>query len=625
MDVNEVKLIITNSPPFNKLKKRHLNNLIDISQAKVYKNGDIIYSQGGPADYLYLLLKGRAMALTKTGIKDSEIEVLKRGTFFGIISLFTDDPHSVTVRSIETSYVLEIEKGEFKKFLNKNPALSLDFSRLLSQRVKSRYKPKRIFQSKKIAIFGNDTSGKSTYMLNLGAQLAKETRKDVICVQAISGKEESLIMLEGLCPLEKCKDKILLLKEFHEEAVTSCIIKGGIDCLFVQAQTGAGFSSLLNFLSEEYHFILYEVSDELLGESMSSFARPAHQIQLIIKPRLAQLKEANTLIRDLCSVTSENGEKIKVILAEFLEKRIIPSDKKKKILDLEIYATIPDYQKEDFPKAIRRIARQLGEVTLGLALGSGGAYGFSHIGVFEVLEKNNVDIDIICGSSAGALVASLWALGYDMQDAKRICTEFGKSIKIFSIGGISLPFKGLMKAKRLEDSFKRIFGYANFSDVKHTLKIVTFDFLKRKTVVIDKGPIYKAVAASCAFPGFFEPIKHEAGIFLDGGILNPLPTKVLLNFDAHRIIASNTALSTEQALREYRKRDKFHIFDFIFGSIGTMQQEFIQQSIKIADVVIHPNLEGLDWTEFDKVPEFVERGRAAAEERIEDIKKLINF
>ena len=257
--------------------------------------------------------------------------------------------------------------------------------------------------------------------------------------------------------------------------------------------------------------------------------------------------------------------------------------------------------------------------------GSGGAFGFSHIGVLEVLEENKIDIDIICGSSAGALVASLWALGYGIQDIKRICIEFGRNIKRLPIGGLSLPFKGLMKAKKLEDFFKRIFGYANFSDIKHTLKIVTFDFLKRKTVIIEQGFIYKAVAASCAFPGFFEPIKHEKGIFLDGGILNPLPTKVLLNFDTHRIIASNTALSTEQTLREYRKRDKFHIFDFIFGSIGTMQQEFIQQAIKIADVVIHPNLEGLDWTEFDKVPEFIERGKAAAESKIEEIKAFINF
>jgi len=181
-----------------------------------------------------------------------------------------------------------------------------------------------------------------------------------------------------------------------------------------------------------------------------------------------------------------------------------------------------------------------------------------------------------------------------------------------------------MRAKRLEGIFKSVFKELTFYDLKHNLKIVAFDFLKRKPIVLDRGLLYKAVAASCAFPGIFEPINFKKSILLDGGILSPLPTKVLLNYDTHKIIASNISLSSEQSRREYRKRNNFHIFDFIFGSIETMQQSFIEEAVKISDVVVHTNLEGLGWMEFEKMSAFVRRGEIAAQGKIEEIKNLIS-
>ena len=135
------------------------------------------------------------------------------------------------------------------------------------------------------------------------------------------------------------------------------------------------------------------------------------------------------------------------------------------------------------------------------------------------MEKNNIAIDIICGSSIGALVAALWAAGFDSEKIEKKAVEFGKKISSFSIMGFSFPFKGVMKAKRLEGICRGIFGDLTFHDLKHTLKIVAFDFLKRKTVVLQEGFLYKAVAASCAFPGIFEPVNFKKDILLDGGIL----------------------------------------------------------------------------------------------------------
>src|SRR3990167_1128606 len=121
METREVKLIVSNSPPFNKLNPEQIDKLISIAEIKEYRNREAIYRQGGSSDFLYLLLKGRVAASVSADGKTSTIDILKRGICFGLISLLTDETHSVTTESIETSFLLQVTKGEFRQFLEENP------------------------------------------------------------------------------------------------------------------------------------------------------------------------------------------------------------------------------------------------------------------------------------------------------------------------------------------------------------------------------------------------------------------------------------------------------------------------------------------------------------------------
>ncbi len=603
MDKNEIKVIIANIIPFSRLKEAQVNKLISLAQIKEYKNGELIYSEKGAPDYFYLLLEGRIMVSAKIKDIDQPIEILKRGTCFGIISLLTDDPHSVTARSIETSHLLQIEKNAFKKFLEGAPMLALDFSRILSQRVKSRSKPKKIFQSKKIAISGQSASGKTSYMFDLGYELKKQTKKQVICLE---------FSVQG---------KALDLDNFNETNLDQQIIKSEIDKLKVKLKNLKKIKSLLNFLSESYHFILYEFPEAIFEQD--ELSQTASEIHFLVFPKKDDLKQTAKLIKRLSAQNPLNEEKIKLISVDFSQGPTLSFTKKRKFLQNPIYATLPDKNNPDYSKCLRRVARQIGEVIVGLALGSGAAYGFSHIGVLKVLKKEDLPIDIVCGSSMGAVIGALWAAGFNIEDIERLASSAGRAIGSFSLTHFGFLFKGIMRSHRLEYIFKKIFKNLTFYDLKHTLKVVAFDFRKRQTVILEEGLIYKALAASCAFPGIFEPVLFRKKLLLDGGILNPLPVKVLLNYQADKIIASNITLSKEQAIAGYKRKSKLHIFDFIFGSIETMQARFVEQALKLSDVVIAPNLEGLDWMDFDKINEFIKRGEAATILKLGEIKNLL--
>lgn len=611
MELKDLKFILSNIAPFNKLSKNNLRDFIAISEVKEHKNGEIIYREGGRPDYFYILLEGRMVVSTYKDHKDSDIDVLKRGTCFGMISLFTDEPHSVTAKSIETSYVLQVDKNEFKKFLEKNPLISLDLSRILSQRVKARSKPKTIFQSKKVGIIRGASVDEIDYISDLARELKKQTKKKVISLQITSDSKIG-------------KNKVLLTKNFKEETIDSYILKDDSDTLYISIDSRDNFFALLNFISERYHFVIYEIPHKFLEENYYGLVNPVQQLHFLVHSQEKCLAVEALYIQNLKIRALLGQEKIKIILIEPKSKEDLDFQRKQELISSPIYATLPFHNSDDYKGALRRISREIGEVVLGVALGSGAAYGFSHIGVLKILEQEKIIIDIVSGSSMGAVVAAFWAAGFSFIDIERFCAEIGRKIGSFSIMGLSFPFRGIMKAERLESIFKSIFKNLTFYDLKHTLKVVSFDFAKRNTVILSEGFLYKALAASCAFPGIFEPIRFRKDILLDGGVLNPLPTEILVGFNANKIIASNITLSKEQAYKEYRRRNRLGILDFIFGSIETMQQKFIEPALKMADVVIHPNLEGLGWTEFNRIKEFIERGEQATLEKIGQIKDLVN-
>lgn len=617
LNKTEIKFILSNIYPFNKLRDNDIDKFLSISEIREYRNQEIIYKEGDPPDYFNLILKGRVLVLTKQAGYDHEIELLKRGTSFGIISLFNEELHSVTSKSIEHSVILRVKKEKFKDFLKRHPAISLEFSRLLSERVRSRFQPKKIFQSKRVSILGTRSSGKTTYMYSLGLKIKEQTKKTLVCIEFSLRGDFSL-------PSFIRKDvKVLRLSEFKEETISAFILPDAIDFLLVRIDEKTNLVSLLNFLSENYHFVLYEIPFDIKDSYILEFVSLAHYIHFVFPPIKEELERYAFLIDNLKQKDASNKDKIKVIINEFIQSDGSSLEAKSEIVDCPIYATLPKYSEENYFKVLRRIARELGELTTGLALGSGAAYGFAHVGVLKVFEKNNIPIDMVCGSSTGALVAAMWALGYKVEEIEKTVINVAKKFSLFSLRGLAFPFRGVLRAKRLENTFRKIFQDKTFYDLKHSLKIVTFDFIKREPKILEEGLLYKAVAASCAMPGVFEPVNFKAEILLDGGILKPLPSNILVSYGAKKIIAVNITPTKEEINREYKTRDKLHIFDFIFGSIETMQREFIDEAIKISDVVIHPDFEGIGWMEFEKVEDFIRRGEKAALAKLEDIKKLL--
>ena len=102
-----------------------------------------------------------------------------------------------------------------------------------------------------------------------------------------------------------------------------------------------------------------------------------------------------------------------------------------------------------------------------------------------------------------------------------------------------------------------------------------------------------------------------------------MPVKVLLSYGVHKIIAVNVTPPRDKVATSIKHKGKWNVFDFIFGSIETMQREFIGEALRLSDVVVHPLFDTTDWAQFDRTDEFIVTGKASALEKLPDIKKLV--
>ena len=160
---------------------------------------------------------------------------------------------------------------------------------------------------------------------------------------------------------------------------------------------------------------------------------------------------------------------------------------------------------------------------LGLALGGGGARGFAHIGVLRALEEYGIKPDIIAGTSAGAIVASLYADGYNPHHIIKLFSD----LEVKELVDVTLPRNSLLKMDKFIHYLKKNLHAKRIEDLNIPVRIVATDFDHGKSVAFSEGELATRIAASCSIPIVFPPITIDGVRYVDGGVLRNLPATPL--------------------------------------------------------------------------------------------------
>ena len=265
---------------------------------------------------------------------------------------------------------------------------------------------------------------------------------------------------------------------------------------------------------------------------------------------------------------------------------------------------------------------------VGLVLSGGGARGFAHIGVIKTLEKNNIPIDIVSGTSIGAVVGALYCAGYSGVQLEQIAKETNWKNLI----DLAIPKKGILKGDKIEAYLRDLIDDKKFSELKKPLFIPAVDLNKQQEIIFYKGDVVKAIRASISLPGIFLPVETGERVLVDGGVLDNLPIEVLRENDAEIIIAVNLNQREikekvyEKISKEQKKEPvkNFHIASLISESYNMLEIEKTRLFLEDfpVEVLITPELKDTRIHQFQKIDSIIKRGTNACEKEMNKIKLL---
>ncbi len=282
---------------------------------------------------------------------------------------------------------------------------------------------------------------------------------------------------------------------------------------------------------------------------------------------------------------------------------------------------------------------------VGLALGGGGSRGFAHIGVLKVLEAESIPVDMIGGTSIGAVIGGAYASGLGPEALAGKVSELAAGplsrLSIFKamedpqesknglVHKIGLFFRGqwlftqaLFNPGMIGDKdFQAVINHfipdIRIEETRIPFRAVAVNLIDGQEVVLSSGPMREAVMASCAVPGFMPPVKIGDMQLVDGGTINMMPcgvvrqlgSDVVIGVDVDRAIGADKEFNN--AIDVYTRA----------AMIGSFHLSNI--CLREADVVIKPRVGDMKWFELSQATETIEEGERSARESMEEIRRLV--
>lgn len=263
---------------------------------------------------------------------------------------------------------------------------------------------------------------------------------------------------------------------------------------------------------------------------------------------------------------------------------------------------------------VRKVTYRFKKPKLGLALGGGAAWGIAHIGVLQILEEEGLEIGLIAGTSAGAMVGALYAGGYDSQSLVDVVEDISWKKLVY----LRPPGKGLFDSSKIEEFMESYIGKRRFEELNMPFAAVAVDLRSGKEVILTRGNVARAVRASASIPVIFTPVEHMGYLLVDGGLVNNVPVSVVRSMGADVAVAVNVSSVNIEG------EGPRSIPAIAVRSVNILQKAYVEKALEQADVIIEPDVKGISVIELKEYKKLIERGRAAAKEAVGKINELMH-
>lgn len=560
---------LTRSPLFAELPDEELDALAGRMQPRQFAAGEELCRAGEPSDRVWLITAGLVHWLAPTTERAGDIALrLRKGDVIGAQDAITGEKRSATVVASLPTSTLELSSADLADVVKRHPQVLFNVIRTLRER-----------------------------LFRASALTATEERGEEIAVVAGPSLSSALPLI------------IAAADTATPRPVTS------LD----RRLSFAGALTASDQLAGEHATVL--IPADLDPEMLATLLDEVDRVVALI----GSGEEADTLAS---LFDARDRGRLEIVLvgdeAETASKawRAGPQEL--------IVRTCP--RQNDYPLAdedLAWLARHLTRTKLGLALGAGGAKGYAHVGLLQVLEEEGYTIDYIGGSSIGGFVSSHVALGHS---AKAVDERFRRAFDAETVGNL---FKGPLGAgaagvEVLTGLLREATEERWFSHSVIPLVIMTVDLTDRAPAALRQGPLWQALLAALSVAGVFPAQERDGHRLVDGIALVPVPTAAVYEDGADLVLSCNLmgAETLEswpeghEVEEEAPKKKRRGMLDTMLEVMDLSQLDTATRHAALADVVVTPRFGPADWRDFHLADLFLAAGRRAAEQDVPALRSL---
>ncbi|MBT4836422.1 MAG: cyclic nucleotide-binding domain-containing protein, partial [Methylococcales bacterium] len=482
------------------------NELAKISFAldiKTYENEEIIYKEGDPSHYLYLIQSGTVEITMQSGDDRLDVNVLIDWNNFGLYSLLNRKPHVEQAKAIGQVNVWRLSWEDLHEFLYEYPSLSVMALKHLSGNIED-----IVFS------FCDEEEISDLYMTAL---VYSEQLNDI--------KDNISSIINGIA--EKTSGKTLLLS-CAEESQTNYSKQDVLNQLPKSMNDDIQLECLAlpkNIKVDDLKEVIRSVQKSQNRFSSVIILLSTHSIDLVLN--ILEFTQKSAFILDGYFPKIEDAINPQNDRIYFVQES---PDCIANIDDLAIKSNIivPSmYYLDDINRTNSGIIRWLLGRTIGLAFGGGGARTMVNAGILEVFDENDITFDLVSGTSGGALFGALYAIGLTAAEIKESVSKsiaFGKDSPA---NDYSLTLKTIIKGKKYKKLLRRVFGDKSSCSTRIPLYSIATDINNGKEVIVNRCQLWESVYVSSAIPGYSPLININGKLLGEGGLVNNVPSTVL--------------------------------------------------------------------------------------------------
>lgn len=496
---------------FDGLSEADRTELLDQLQRRHFPAGAVVLAEGESPGAIFVLIAGAAdVYVSDRDATEHHVATIGPQSTVGEMSMLTGETAYSTVRAATELELLVVPEDEFDRLIRRFPRLYRNVVRIVTERLgRTTRRALRTAPAPVTVLVNNDAPPLLGYAL--ACSVAWHSRASTLLI---------VIADAGPTELESLTTTTLIdLMTTARPRPPSAAVRAEL-VLVTRDELSAGgwFTPTLERLCDQFHHVLLEVRGELPGH-----VEGARTVQLRPRrpssPQLSPRSRVHTVVAWDQRLRRDEDAGVVAIPPLQEDDRLALSNG---ILPVRTPASV----------ALGLAARDLAGLKVGIALGGGSWKGYAHIGVLGALSEVGLVPDYIAGSSAGAMIAALYAAGYSPDQMAAILDSAAN--RLFRP---VLPTKALLSSKAMAAMLRAYARDRRIEDLTPPLAIVAADLTTRREVVLRSGILWLAVLASISIPGVYPPQRVGDYTLVDGGVVNPVPGDVTADMGADVVIA----------------------------------------------------------------------------------------